>query len=281
MDDMPLSLDAVESFIAARHKGLEFPDRFERQLEHDTRRRRAQRLRATIPTIAVIYNLFLITDWFLIGDKITIALILHFAVVTPWILLTGWLTRDLSPRLLREGLAASIPIAIVLQILVSFVLTSSPDAGHYQYFVLLVVLFTNTVQRLPFRYAVVVSGTILACHALAVVIGGHMSWPVALVAMMTLAVSAYLTLISNYYLERDSRRSYLHALRDRLRHLEIEVASKHDPLTDLANRRYLTARLTELWQKGDVASPAAVIMLDIDHFKLFNDRYGHVTGMPA
>ncbi len=278
MDQTPLTLSAVDSFIAARHKGLAFPPWLERQLEEDTRRRRAQRLRASILTSVIIYNFFLLPDWMLVGDVITIALILHVAVVTPWILCVGWLVKDDSPRILRESAAASIPVAIVLQILASFVLTSSPDAGHYQYFVLLVLLFTNTIQRLPFRYAVVVSSTILVCHGIAVVVSGHMSGPVALIAVTTLAVAAYLTLISNYYLERDARRAYLHALRDRMRHAEVEIASKHDALTDLANRHYLTARLTELWDKGNAVSPVAIIMLDIDHFKLFNDRYGHVTG---
>src|SRR6266704_946012 len=279
MNDTPLTLEAVDRFIGARHQGLAFPGWLERQLEHDTRRRRAQRLRSTVPTIAVIYNLYLLPDWLLVGDRIGIALILHLAAVTPWILLTGWFTKDESPKLLREGLAASIPVAIVLQILMSFVLTSSVNASHYQYFVMLVVLFTNTVQRLPFRYAVIVSGTILACHAWAVVVSGHLSGPVAFVAITTLAASAYLTLTSNYYLERDSRRAYLHALRDRLRHAEVEVAARHDALTGLANRHYLSERIDALWKSDDQAvSPVGAIMIDFDHFKLFNDRYGHTGG---
>jgi diguanylate cyclase (GGDEF)-like protein len=279
MNDMPPTLEAVDTFIGARHRGLNFPGWLERQLEHDTRRRRAQRLRSAVPAIAVIYNLYLLPDWLLVGDKIEIALILHFAVVTPWILLTGWFIKDDSPKLLREGLAASIPVAIVLQILVSFVLTSSVNASHYQYFVMLVVLFANTVQRLPFRYAIVASGLILTCHALAVAVSGHLSGPVAFVAITTLVVSAYLTLTSNYYLERDSRRAYLHALRDRLRHAEVEVAARHDSLTGLANRHYLSERLDSLWKCDDQAvSPVAVIMIDFDHFKLFNDRYGHAGG---
>jgi diguanylate cyclase (GGDEF)-like protein len=279
MGNKPLHLDEVESFIAARHKGLAFPSALERQFERDTRRRRAQRLRAAVPTAVVIYNLFLFPDWLLVGDKIAIALILHFTVVTPWIMLTWWLTKDDSPKLLREGLAASIPVAIVLQILVSFVLTSSTNAAHYQYFVLLVVLFTNTVQRLPFRYALTASSIILSCHAVAVIVSGHMSGPVAWVAVTTLAVAAYLTLTSNYYLERDGRRAFLHALRDRLRHAEVEAEAKRDALTDLANRHHLADRLNELWSNNEEnVAPNAVIMLDIDHFKLFNDRYGHVTG---
>ena len=279
MSDMPLTLEAIDTFIRARHPGLSFPSWLERQLEHDTRRRRAQRLRSAVPTIAVIYNLYLLPDWLLVGDRIDIALILHFAVVTPWILLTRWFIKDDSPKLLREGLAASIPVAIVLQILVSFVLTSSVNAGHYQYFVLLVVLFTNTVQRLPFRFAIIVSGIILTCYALAVAVSGHLSGPVAFVAITTLAVSAYLTLTSNYYLERDGRRAYLHALRDRLRHAEVEVAARHDALTGLANRHYLSERLDPLWNSDEQAvSSVAVIMIDVDHFKLFNDRYGHAGG---
>lgn len=279
MADISLNLAAVEAFIAARQKGLSFPSWLERQLEHDTRRRRAQRLRAAVIPIAVIYNTYLLPDWLLVGDRISTALLLHFVVITPWILLTRWFTKDDSPKILREGLAASIPVAIILQILAIFILTSSIDAVHYQYFVLLVLLFTNTVQRLPFRYAVAVSGVVLPCHALAIMAGDHLSGSAAFVAMTTLSVSAYLTLTSNYYLERDSRRAYLHALRDRLRHAQIEVAAKHDALTNLANRHYLAERLDLLWNGSDQAvSSVAVVMMDFDHFKLFNDHYGHAGG---
>jgi diguanylate cyclase (GGDEF)-like protein len=279
LDNLPITLRAIESFIAERERTLCFPPWLESRFELDTRVRRAKRMRAATPAIVLIYNLFLLPDWMLVGDKISIAIFLHFAIVTPWIVLVGRLIKDDSPRPIREGLAGSIPVAIVLQILVSFVLTSSANADHYQYFVLLVVLFTNTVQRLLFRYAVMVSCTIIACHSAAVVISGNTTLPVALVAIGTLAVSAYLTLTSNYYLERDFRRNYLHTLRDRLRHAETEVAAQRDALTDLANRHRLNARLKELWEGGDEKfSPVAVIMLDIDHFKMFNDRYGHVVG---
>ena len=106
-----------------------------------------------------------------------------------------------------------------------------------------------------------------------------MTLTVATVAVATLSVAAYLTLASGYYLERDARRAYLHALRDRLRHAETESASKHDALTALANRRYLNARLDQLWHQEQAGGASiAIVMLDIDHFKLFNDRYGHVAG---
>jgi hypothetical protein len=75
MNDIPVTLEAVDTFIGARHRGLSFPSWLERRLEHDTRRRRAPRLRSAVPTIAVIYNLYLLPDWLLVGDQIGMALI--------------------------------------------------------------------------------------------------------------------------------------------------------------------------------------------------------------
>ena len=61
------------------------------------------------------------------------------------------------------------------------------------------------------------------------------------------------------------------------RHLE-ELASS-DALSGLANRRGFDARLAAEWQRaGKLHRPVALLMIDVDHFKLFNDRYGHVEG---
>ncbi|WP_195163336.1 GGDEF domain-containing protein [Mesorhizobium sp. NBSH29] len=278
MTEISPSLKTVEAFIARRHKGLDFPPELEQQREIDMRERRIQRFRAAIPTLIVIYNLFLICDWLLIPDQFYWAFLQHFGLVTPWIIAIAWVISRNASRVVRESLAASIPIVISAQVLAVFLLTTSPAAAHYQYFVLLVVLYMNTIQRLPHRYALTASIIIVIMHSIAVVMSDQMSWATAAISTTTLSVAAYLTLVSNFYLERDSRRSYLHTLRDRLRHDEVENEAKHDPLTDLANRRYLTDRMQELWKQGDVISPVAVILLDIDHFKPFNDWYGHTAG---
>lgn len=63
-------------------------------------------------------------------------------------------------------------------------------------------------------------------------------------------------------------------LRERLHHLSI-----HDPLTELFNRRYLDDSLErELLQATHYHYSIGIIMLDIDHFKRFNDTYGHKAG---
>jgi len=69
----------------------------------------------------------------------------------------------------------------------------------------------------------------------------------------------------------------VHMLHERV--AELEGLAYLDPLTRLPNRRYvmdaLTRRLTE---SARMRKPFGVAMLDIDHFKRFNDTYGHATG---
>lgn len=55
-----------------------------------------------------------------------------------------------------------------------------------------------------------------------------------------------------------------------------------DPLTGLYNRRFLDAHLRVMAKaSARDARPLAVFMLDVDHFKAFNDRHGHPVGDDA
>ena len=60
---------------------------------------------------------------------------------------------------------------------------------------------------------------------------------------------------------------------------QLEVLSVTDALTCLANRRRFDAVWLDEWQRAlRQATPLAVIMLDVDHFKAYNDHYGHQQG---
>ncbi len=52
-----------------------------------------------------------------------------------------------------------------------------------------------------------------------------------------------------------------------------------DPLTGLFNRRYLEHRLQLEWKRAlRFHHPLSVLMIDVDHFKEYNDAYGHLFG---
>jgi diguanylate cyclase (GGDEF)-like protein len=63
-------------------------------------------------------------------------------------------------------------------------------------------------------------------------------------------------------------------LRENLRDLSVR-----DPLTGLFNRRYLAESLgREMARSKRRQLPLTVMMMDLDHFKAFNDNYGHDAG---
>ncbi|TNE52009.1 MAG: sensor domain-containing diguanylate cyclase [Sphingomonadales bacterium] len=92
--------------------------------------------------------------------------------------------------------------------------------------------------------------------------------------------------ISRRYWNKDAR-SFLLDLRDDLTREELEAnnlllrqLSEQDPLTGMPNRRQFERVFDEEFarpRKGRAGS-LAVMMIDLDHFKQFNDRHGHQAG---
>lgn len=60
---------------------------------------------------------------------------------------------------------------------------------------------------------------------------------------------------------------------------ELARLSHHDGLTSLPNRRHLDERLaSEIDSAQRQQRPLSLLLIDVDHFKRFNDAYGHVMG---
>ncbi|HEX7562986.1 MAG TPA: diguanylate cyclase [Bradyrhizobium sp.] len=277
---MSVALETVEVFMGHGRRTIAFPAALERQFEQDTQERRCARLRVGILVSAVLYNFFLIADWLLVPDVLRAATLLHLGLVTPWMLFAAWAMTKHPRPFVREGLAASVPLFIILQIDYGFASTTSESAAHYQYVVIPTLLYANvSLHRLTFRFARVVTAVIVICHAAVVLSANYISNPVAVMILVQLAICAYITLVANYTMERDLKRAYLFSLRDRLRHSLADAASKRDALTGLANRHHLDTELRRLWAiDNEQPTTVSVIMMDIDHFKRLNDKYGHGAG---
>jgi diguanylate cyclase len=72
-------------------------------------------------------------------------------------------------------------------------------------------------------------------------------------------------------------RQEIHQLHENLEAVRTE--SLTDPLTSLANRKYFDDALQRAVSEAAAKrEPLSLLMADIDHFKLFNDSFGHLTG---
>jgi diguanylate cyclase (GGDEF)-like protein len=98
--------------------------------------------------------------------------------------------------------------------------------------------------------------------------------------------SSISALIGTFLIERSLRQNYLQSrlLSVENRDLEesnlnLQYLSAIDGLTQIANRRSLDRSLAIEWQRARrKREPVGFIMADIDHFKMFNDTYGHQAG---
>jgi diguanylate cyclase (GGDEF)-like protein len=191
-----------------------------------------------------------------------------------------WAMTKRPRPFVRECLAASIPLFIILQIDYGFASTTSESAAHYQYVIIPTLLYANvSLHRLAFPFARAVTTAVVICHAAVVLSVNYIGGPVSAMILVQIAICAYITLVANYTMERDLRRAYLFSLRDRLRHLQADAASKRDALTGLANRHHLDIELGRLWAAdGEPPTMVSVILMDIDHFKRLNDRCGPWAG---
>jgi diguanylate cyclase (GGDEF)-like protein len=90
--------------------------------------------------------------------------------------------------------------------------------------------------------------------------------------MMVLLLSGGICAAMYWDMERSYRRGFLE------RRIIGELLAR-DGLTNLLNRRTLNERLQALWTQAlREQVPMAVLLIDVDHFKRYNDTFGHIAG---
>ncbi|MET0255156.1 MAG: GGDEF domain-containing protein [Luteibacter sp.] len=162
-----------------------------------------------------------------------------------------------------------------------------PDFGTSPWDVLLEVpflaLFITLSVRLPqrhwhapvylVRFVQSASPTFLAMSVLGfglMVIPGYPSLGIAGAIAAVIGIGLRGTLAQVDLVEEEYRLS---RSRD-----ELEGLVFVDSLTGLANRRALDERLLREWHRPGQREPIALLMIDVDFFKEYNDRYGHLAG---
>jgi diguanylate cyclase (GGDEF)-like protein len=123
----------------------------------------------------------------------------------------------------------------------------------------------GTLRTASIQRAAVAAPTAAALAALAVlVIGYYVALPPAAGA---LAAAALLVALVRACLTLQQLKGLPEARRQ----------ARTDPLTELANRRHLHERCARLLTHQD-AAPVSLLMIDLDGFKVINDRHGHPVG---
>jgi diguanylate cyclase (GGDEF)-like protein len=268
----------LERCIATKAWRDGLPAAIEAEFSRYRYNRRVTWMRANFWPTVIIYNIFLAADFLVLPDTAWIATLLHGFVVTPLIVLTYFLYPRVSNAVVRKLADATVSSAIFVQIMVIFALNGNDAAAHYQFLAVPVLIEANINQRSGYKAATLQIIGLLIVYAV-LIVASAVDTDVKLIGLAVMTTTAYITLNANRRLERDGRYAFLHHLMDRAKFQDAERSAMVDELTGVKNRRYLRVFLASMFDGTGLAQlPLAAIMIDIDHFKSYNDFYGHGRG---
>ncbi len=137
--------------------------------------------------------------------------------------------------------------------------------------VVIMTIFIYFMLGMLFHAALASALLVSAAYVLAAVIAGLSVSAVIMDVGILLSANVIGALVC-YTLEQTNRTNYLEE------QLLIETASR-DGLTGIRNRRYFDEHMDRLWlQATREQVPLALLLIDIDYFKTYNDHCGHQAG---
>jgi diguanylate cyclase (GGDEF)-like protein len=242
--------------------------------------------RLAIGISIVVFDLFLLTNMATVPSLVPLSAALRLGVATPLVL--AFILLDRRGRLARAYdqwlLFLAITAAAIAALLAVMIDTPAglPDIQAMP----LILLVTGMVWRMKPRMA-----NANAIIGTALFVGAEASCPAVpraqLGSMILTALAICIAcLMFTRRLDWRDRRVFLLNLHEQLRRALIAEqnsgllrAVQTDALTGVANRRCFDETLASSWQEARRTGAAlALIMIDIDRFKEFNDFYGHQGG---
>jgi diguanylate cyclase len=250
----------------------------------------AQAMRAEIDSacrlVGLLYVGFGALDAVLIHDVLAYVLILRLVIGSVYISAIAIQVRSgVSTRSLELQCSLGIFFGFAAWLCVATQSADVTAALYYACYGLVFMLVANLFFDLCFEFALLSSGLITVTFICwAVWASNDENYILCLGALYV--VSLVLTLFLNFKYNRERYRVYLNACLAELRQREVVMRGEElfrlsttDALTGLSNRRAIDSILQELWQSSVSARRAfGVVLIDVDYFKLYNDRYGHQQG---
>jgi diguanylate cyclase (GGDEF)-like protein len=145
--------------------------------------------------------------------------------------------------------------------------------GHIELLMLLPAMILSLFFFLGLRWttALASASATLLCFAVSA-LAYELPMPLLLRTCGFLLTTVATSAVAAWQFDKQARVSFLDSR-------QIAHMAEHDALTGAKNRRVFDDHLARLWrQSRDDSRGLAIVLIDVDHFKAFNDLYGHQAG---
>lgn len=265
---------------------LRFPGRVERIFREHHRQQWLSQTRASMLIGIALFAAYGVLDLQLFPEQAVALLQTRLGVIIPLgllILAYTFFARNDS----QIQLAYSALLVVVGLTMAGLTTYLPPDRAHlYASGIVLVIAFSYVVATLRIWYAAATGLLITTGYLAVLVYVRDVGSSVVIAAAADLAtinlIGFYAALVIEIYTRHDFARITLSELDRRQladENVELLDQSNRDPLTGLANRRALERFFSDAWRRASLHSlPVSALMIDLDHFKRFNDNHGHQAG---
>ena len=291
------SADAQDTSIAAlaradaglRHwRGIPaFEPALEQQYEDTTAERRNRAIQFWLIFGLALRLLGLSHEISIGGDMVSYGLALRVGVLVPLVIASLYF---LSPRysVMTQGVAATAaPFVCAVGLSLLAIVAPEPERVRYVMLAGVNIIAISFVFPLRFLHAAMFTGASVTIYAAIALSGAGQTDPLAGIDVVFLySVAAIASLAVVYRRDVAERRAFLADRRISLQaealaraNAELERLLSTDALTGVYNRRYLDQALETYGNAaiGDRTS-LGLLMVDVDHFKAYNDLLGHQAG---
>ncbi|HEX7417543.1 MAG TPA: diguanylate cyclase [Steroidobacteraceae bacterium] len=250
--------------------------RFEKELErefqdsqHEMMRRRVRV--SLVLALTTVMGFAVMDHWLVLDDGLRGADVVRFGLQLPIVIACLFAT---SARYYRRWFVPGIQIAAPVFGIGSVLLAMAASGVHLSLIssrLVLVAFFFYFMAGMSFYAALRTNLIVFVGYAVGAIVTGAAP-ELAIYHLYILLCANLFAGAGSYALEHANRLAFLE------RRLLTEVAL-HDGLTGLLNRAAFEDQIRRVWDQAvrDKVQ-LSVIMIDIDHFKAYNDRYGHQAG---
>jgi diguanylate cyclase (GGDEF)-like protein len=286
MQDDPAITTEVERLLVGRTRDIRLKGEILRLFRERVWSQTSKTIRAWMIWVALLDVLTLALDTAMLPKAIANSMLPPACIIPPVAMVVAFFWRRRRPSWL-QGVSL---IAGMFLILLSIALVGQSAGGEFYERHLNIMLFVaitaSIIFGIPLAWTMTIAGLALGLYLVFQLQNLGLEISNAVAATLFFASGIIATVAARRTMTLLAQKAFLLELRDRRRVAELAEANgrlerlaRIDPLTGIANRRWMTETLDRLWGVGGKCpGGAAILMCDIDDFKNLNDSLGHAEG---